>query len=279
MKTLKYYLKKAEKEKWAIGQFNFSNLKILEAIIRAAVKLKAPVILGTSEGESKSIGLEQAVILTKSYRKETKLPIFLNLDHGKTLNYIKKAIDAGYDAVHFDGSNYSLQKNINLTKKVVKYARKSKALVEGEIGVVGQAKGTKEVSTNPSQALKFVKETGVDSLAIAIGNLHGIKASGINPKLDLKRLKEIKKKVSRVPLVLHGGSGTPKKDIKAAIKLGIVKININTEIRMAYTNTLRKVLKKKPKEITPYKYMPQVGKAVQKVVEEKIKLFKSRNRS
>ncbi len=274
MKNLKYYFKEAEKEKLAIGQFNFSNLKILKGIIQAAVKLKSPIILGTSEGESKAIGLSQAVALVKIYREETGLPIFLNLDHGKSFDYIKKAIDAGYDAVHFDGSSLSFKKNVGITKRVVKYAKKFGTLVEGEMGVIGNVSGIKEVLTDPLDALKFIKETKVDSLAVAIGNLHGIRTSKINPNLNLKRLKEIKKKTGIIPLVLHGGSGTPKSDIKKAIKLGIVKININTEIRIAYTNTLKKVFKKKPKEIIPYKYMPEVVEAIQKVVEEKIKLFR-----
>ena len=279
MAGLRYYLKKAEKEKWAMGQFNFSNLKILEAIIRAAVKLKSPIILGTSEGESKAIGLKKAVVLIEAYKKETKLPIFLNLDHGKSFGYIKKAVDAGYEAVHFDGSGLPLKENIKETKKIVKYAEKFGVLVvEGEVGVIGNVSKVKEISTDPQAAFKFVKETKVDSLAVAVGNLHGIRRSGINPNLNLEKLKEIKKKTGIIPLVLHGGSGTLKKDIKEAIKLGIVKINVNTELRMAYTNALKKSLKKSPKEITPYKYISEAGAAVQKVVEEKIKIFGSSNK-
>lgn len=273
MRNLKYYLKKAGKEKWAIGQFNFSNSKILKAIIQAAKKMQSPVILGTSEGESESIGLKQAVAMVKSYKEEMGLPIFLNLDHGKSFNYIKKAIEAGYQAVHFDGSKLPLKKNIKIAKKVVRYAHKKNVLVEGEVGVIGG------VLTNPKETQEFLKETKVDSLAINVGTIHGIRKSGINPQINLQRLKEIKKKTGRTPLVLHGGSGTSEKDIKAAIKLGVVKININTELRIAYTNTLKKVLKKKPKEITSYKYMPEVIEAVQKVVEGKIKLFGSANKA
>ncbi|MDP1538567.1 MAG: class II fructose-bisphosphate aldolase [bacterium] len=269
-KNLKYYLKKAQKEGWAIGQFNISNLETLRAIVLAAQKLKSPALIGTSEGESKFIGLEQAVVLVRVFREKTGLPIFLNLDHGKTFEYIKKAISAGYDAVNFDGSGLPLQENIRETKKVVEYAKKFKALAEGAVGVVGGA------LTNPEEALEFVKETKVDALALAVGSIHGIGSSGTDPSLKLKRLKEIKEKLGNIPLVLHGGSGVQKKDIKAGIKLGIVKININTELRMAYTNTLRQVLKKK--EIVPYKYMPEVIGAVQKLVEEKIKLFGSENK-
>jgi len=287
-KKLKYYFQKALKEKWALGHFNFSNLEILRAIITAAKRLKAPVIVGTSEGESKFFGLEQAVALTKIYREATGLPIFLNLDHGKSFEYIKRAIEAGYDAVQFDGSSLSLKENIRLTKEVVGYARKFGVLVEGEVGALGTEsskiyekpfKIEEKNLTDPDQAEKFLKETKVDSLAVNIGTFHGVQASGGNPRIRLQRLKEIKNKAGDTPWVLHGGSGTSEKDIKAAIKLGVVKININTELRKAYTNSLRKVLKKRPKEVVPYKYLPEVEKAVQKVVEDKIQLFGSRNRS
>ncbi len=272
MKNLKFYFKKAETEKWAIGQFNFSTLEQFKGILEAAKKLSSPMILGTSERESRFIGLGQAVALVNLWRKKTGLPVFLSLDHGKSFSYIKNAIDLGYKMVHFDGSRFSIDRNIEIAKKVVKYAHKRNVLVEGEIDVIGGA------LTAPEEAQRFIRETKVDSLAVNIGTFHGIRALKKNPHIDLKRLEEIKNKIGTAFLVLHGGSGTPEKDIKAAIKLGIVKININTEIRMAYTETLRKVLKKKPKEIISYKYMPEVIEAVQKKVEEKIKLFNSINK-
>jgi len=277
MKTLKNYFKEAERKGWAIGQFNFSNLKTLEAIIMAAKKFRSPVILGTSEGESRALGLGRAAALVESYRKETGLPIFLNLDHGKSFMYIKKAIDAGYNGVHFDGSKLPLNKNIREIKRIKKYAKRTGVLVEGEVGIIGGVSKTKEVATDPEEVLTFLKSAKVDSLAIAVGNLHGIKRFGRNPNLKLKRLKEIKKKAGRVPLVLHGGSGVRDRDIKSAIRFGIVKININTELRVAYTRALKKALKKK--EIVPYKYMLEVSQAVQKVVESKIKLFGSKNKA
>lgn len=272
-KKLKKIFKRAKKEGWAVGQFNFSDLKTLEAIIRAAQKMRAPVILGTSEGESRSIGITRAAALVRTYQKETRLPIFLNLDHGKSVGYIRKAIDVGYDAVQFDGSELPLEKNIRETKRVIEYARKFGVFVEGGVGVIGGA------LTDPRDALKFIRETKVDSLAVAVGTIHGIRNSGINPNLDLERLKEIKKRVGVLPLVLHGGSGTPQNDLRRAIKLGVVKININTELRMAYLNGLKAVLKRKPKKEPLYKYMPQLVELVQKVVEGKIKLFGSINKA
>jgi len=287
-KELKNYFKKAQKEKWAIGQFNISNLETLRGIILAAKNLKSPVIIGTSEGESKFLGLKQAAALVRVFREETKLPIILNLDHGRSLDYIKKAINAGYDAVHFDGSHLSLAKNIVLTKKVVKHAKKFGVFIEGEVGSIkGSSQILKKIPeteeedlTNPEEAQRFVKETGVDSLAINVGTFHGMKSRGKNPHVNQKRLKEIKEKVGdRVFLVLHGGSGTPEKDIKLAIKTGIVKININTETRVAFTKSLKKALARKPEEVVPYKYMPEVVKAIEKVIEEKIKLFTQAKRN
>lgn len=283
MKPLEYYFKKAKKEKWAIGQFNFSDASQLEGIVKAAKVLESPIILGTSEGESEFLGLEQAVALKRTYQKETGLPIFLNLDHGKSFEYIKKAIERGYDMVHFDGSRLPLKENIAITKEVIKYAKKFKVLVEGEVGIIGTDASKfyeKEFVlkpgdlTDPKEAAQYVKETGADYLAVSIGNFHGVSAEG-NPDLDLKQLKKIKKLIKDIFLVLHGGSGILDRDIENVIKLGIVKININTELRLAYTKTLKESLEKNPKEITPYKYLPEAIEAVQKVVEGKIRLFGS----
>lgn len=282
--NLKDYFLKAQKGKWAIGQFNISNLEALRAVYQAAQKLKSPVIIGTSEGESKFIGISQAAALIKIWR-ENGFPIFLNLDHSKSLEYTKEAINKGYDAVHFDGSKLPLKENIKIAKKIVRYANKKNVLVEGEVGSIsGSSKileKAPEISkinlTDPKEAEQFVKKTSVDSLAINIGSFHGISVTG-KPYIDFQRLKEIRKETNNKFLVMHGGSGVMKKDIKKAIKLGIVKININTELRIAYTNALRKSLQENPKETTPYKYMPKSIKAVQKVVEEKLKLLGSVNK-
>jgi len=279
-KKIKNYLKKAQKEKWALGQFNFSTLEILRAIILAAEKLQSPVILGTSENECKFLGLKQTIALVNSFKEEFKIPIFLNLDHGKSLDLLKESIKLGYDIVHFDGSKLPLKENIKITKEIVKIAHKKGVLVEGEVGVIQSVKEfskTKDSLTKPLEAYQFIKETKVDLLAINVGNLHGISKTGKNPPLDLQRLKEIKEKTKNISLVLHGGSGTLEKDIRAAINLGIVKVNINTELRLAFTENLRKALKER-KEFIPYKYLPVAILAVQKVVEKKIKLFKSQNK-
>lgn len=258
---LKQALKQARKKGYAIGQFNFSTLEQLRGIIRAVKK--RPAILGVSEGEVGYLGLKEVVALVEISKAKYNLNVFLNLDHGHDLKLIKKAVDYGFSAVHFDGSNLGLEKNIQYAKKVVQYAHKKGVLVEGEMD--GIKKGS---LTSFDRAKEFVSRTKVDSLAVALGNVHGYYK---NIKLDFKRLKELSK--VNAFLVLHGGSGISKDQIRKAIKLGIVKINNNTELRMAWKQGLIKSLK--GKEIKPYKILPFVEKSVQNKVEEKLKLFKS----
>lgn len=267
--SLKEYFKKAQRQKWAIGQFNFSTIEQLRGILGAAEKLRSPVILGTSEGESKFLDLKEIIALVEISKLKYKVPVFLNLDHGKELDWIKKAIDFGYPAVHFDGSGLALEENIKRAKKIVEHAHKKGVLVEGEMEYIG-----KERLTSPEKAEEFVKKTKVDSLAVVIGNVHGVYKR--MPKLDFKRLKEINKKTSAF-LVLHGGSGIPKTEIKKAIKFGIVKININTELRVAWKKTLVSSLRNK--EIRPYKILAAVQRTIQRKVEEKINLFGSKNKA
>ena len=285
-KNLKYYYQKARKGGFALPQFNFSTAEQLQGIVQAAVRLKAPLLVGTSEGDSKFLGKAQAVALVESYRKETKLPIFLNFDHGKSFDSVKEAIEAGYDAVHFDGSSYSFKENIVLTRKVVALAKKNRvSMVEGEFAEIpgkhsvfhkGKAPSfNKDSFTDPKEAREFAQKTGVDSLAILIGTVHGVYKK--NPRLNLKRLQEIKKRVMCF-MVLHGGSGTPRRDLLHAVKSGVVKVNISTELRAAFTNTLRATLRGKPEEVTPYKILPPSVRAVQKVAEYHIQFLGSANK-
>jgi len=288
MKNLKDYLKKAQKEGWALGQFNFSDFTQMKAIVDKANELKSPIILGTSEGESKFFGLEEAVVLRNFFRKKLNLPIFLNLDHGKTLDYVKSAVDAGYDMVHFDGSKLSSEENIKITREIVVYARRRGVLIEGEVGKVGNDSSKlylekfqvkEEDLTKPEEAEKFVKETGVDLLAPGIGNFHGIEISGIDPNLRLDVLGLVKEKVGNIFFSLHGGSGTPDDDIRGAIKMGVVKININTELRLAFSGNLRRALHADINETTPYKFLTDAKASVEKVTGLKIELFGSANRA
>jgi len=276
--NLKSYLKKAQKEKWAIGQFNISTIEQMRAVMDAAKETKSPVILGTSEGESAFFGMEEAVALLKIFRKKYNVSAYLNLDHGKSIDLIKRAIDCGYDAVHFDGSELSLNDNIKTTKKIVSYAHKKGVVVEGEVGII---KGGSEVHLEkimieqkdlalPDDVFKFIKETKADSVAVAIGSAHGLYEGG--KIIDFERLEDINKKTNAF-LVLHGGSGIKDEDIKKSIRLGVVKININTELRVLWKQSLEKLLENS--EVKPYKILPEVQRSIKNKVLEKIKIFGS----
>jgi fructose-bisphosphate aldolase class II len=280
-------LASARKGKYAIGQFNISTDEQIKAIVETAKDLNSPVIIATSESERKFIGAKQAVALAESWKKETGLPIILNADHCKSFESAKEAIDAGYDMVQFDGSSLPFEENVKTTKQVLKYAKSKnpEIIVEAELGYL---RGGSEIHkekieikeedlTKPEEAKKFVAETSIDALAVVIGNLHGIQAE--SKKLFLSRLKEIQKAVPNTLLVLHGGSDTQEKDIKKAIKLGIVKININTELRVAYSDALEKEIKEHPDEVKPYKILAPAIEETKKVVEKKIELFGSRRKA
>ena len=285
--TIKNYLKKTTEEKWAMGHFNFSEDEAFRAIVESAAKLKTPIFIGTSEGERKHVGLKQAVNLVKAFQEEFGIPIFLNADHHKTLESVKKAIDAGYDAILADFSAKPFEENIQLTKQSVEYAKSKNPdiIVEGELGYIrGESKLQREIIeikpedlTKPEDAAQFIKETGVDMLAPAVGNIHGIAANA--PKLDFQRIADIKKAVgNNVYLVLHGGSGMSESDFKNAINAGISMIHINTEIRVAFTEALRKSVVEMPEETTPYKILTPGVEAMKKVIEEKLKVFNSLNK-
>lgn len=284
-KPIRYYFEKAQRKGFAIGAFNAANIETFKAIVAAAQNLKSPVIVESSSGETAYIEGENLVDLVGNTREKTNLPIFLNLDHAQDLRLIKKLIHAGYDLIHYDGSTLPLKANMRNTKRVVEMARKARKgiLVEAEIDhITGSSiprldKSIKSIQnqgryTDPDQASQFVRLTHVDTLAVFVGNVHGVYREA--PMLDLDRLERIAKKTNSF-LSLHGGSGITPAMIKNAIKVGgIVKINVNTELRMAYRNTLEGVLDKS-EEVAIYKLMPPVIEAVQKVVEAKIKIFGS----
>lgn len=284
--NLKDYLKEALSEGWALPHFNISDETTLRGICEAARELGSPLMIGTSEGERKAIGLGEAILMIKAFREEYQLPIFLNADHSYSVESAKAALDAGYDSVHIDLSKKSIEENLAGTKTAVEYAKSKGGIqVEGELGylVTDSSKIYKEVIeippeslTKPEEAERFVKETGVDRFAPAVGNLHGISANV--KKLDMERIREIRRLVGSVALVLHGGSGTPDDQIKEAIKAGINNIHINTEIRVAWAGAILKFLEENPEETTPYKILTPVIEAVREKAIEKIKLFGAGNR-
>ena len=279
--STKQHFQKAEQGGYAIGQFNVSTADQVKAVMQVAVKMRAPVIFGASEGEREFFGLRQAVKLLEAYEEETGLPIMLNADHTKSVEKIEQALKAGYNSVHFDGSELEYEENVKQTKTVVEMAKQfgAEISVEGELGyIAGVSKLIKEkveikpeYYTDPDQTRDFVERTGIDRLAVVIGNSHGISLD--EPALDIARLKQIYDLVKgKAVLVLHGGSGIPDEQIKSAIQNGIRKININTELRVAFHGALKKTLTKTD-ETTPYKFLPPALSAMGEVVESKIKLF------
>ena len=285
MLSLREVIAEAESKKVAVGHFNISGSHALWGIFNAARNLNLPVVIGTSEGERDFIGARQAVALVNSLREEFDYPIYLNADHHYSLEKVKEAIDAGYDSVIFDGNKVSHEENVAITKQCVDYARSSgrEVLVEAELGNIGQSskmlesipKGaeiTDEMMTKPEELKEFVKETGVDLIAPAVGNLHGMLKHGANPNLNIERIKELRD-VGGVPMVLHGGSGISDSDFVAAIGAGISVVHINTEIRRAYREGIEELLKEKPEEIAPYRFLKKGRDMLEQVVEERLKLF------
>jgi len=297
MKNLIEIIKEAEVNKIAIGHLNISDIAGLKAVFEAAYKLRLPVIIGVSEGEGDFIGRRQIAALVKSLKEEYNYPIFLNADHTKSLEKIKEAVEAGFDSVMFDGSNLSLEENIKKTKSIVGYVKSvnSEILVEGEIGYIKGSSTILKASevfikqedlASSQEAKQFVKETNIDLLAPAVGNIHGIitrtsvdnqtQINAGNPNLDIRRIKEIKEAVG-IPLVLHGGSGIKDEEILAAIDAGISIVHINTELRLAWRKALEEAFKEKPEEIVPYKLLPKAVEEIKKVVEKKLRLFNKIN--
>jgi fructose-bisphosphate aldolase class II len=283
MKNLKETIQEAEAKKVAIGHFNISNIEGLWGIFRAAQSLDVPVIIGVSEGERDFVGVKQAAALVKSLREEFNYPIFINADHTYSFDRVKEAVDAGFDSVIFDGAKLPMEENISITKQCVEYARSSgrDVLVEAELGYIGTSSKlldevpegvTLDQLTTAEDAKKFVEETGVDLFSPSVGNIHGMLKGVSNPKLNIERIKEVHE-ASGVPLVLHGGSGISDDNFKEAIAVGMGIVHINTEIRIAYRDAIKKSLEENPNEIAPYRLMKPSLEAVQAVVEKRLRLF------
>ncbi|MDO8430528.1 MAG: class II fructose-bisphosphate aldolase [Candidatus Taylorbacteria bacterium] len=277
---MKEYIEEAREKAVAIGHFNISNSDGFWAVVLGAKEVGVPVIIGASEGERDFIGVRELAAMVKAYRDSTGQPVFLNADHTYSFERVKEVIDAGYDAVIYDGTELSIEENILITKKCVEYAKSVNPaiLVEAEIGFIGKSSKLLDMVpygvgrlTTVEEASYFVKETGVDMLAPAVGNVHGMVKGG-EPALNIERIAEIAD-ATLVPVVLHGASGNSPEDIKNAIKAGISIIHINTELRVAFRAGLIKTLQENPDEIAPYKYLKGARLAMQKVVEEKLRLF------
>ncbi len=279
--TLKQILKGTRENGYAVGAFNFNSYEDAQGIINGAVAKKAPVIMMASMGAVKYIGLKTTAYMVKGMAESVDIPVCLHLDHATDHDMIKACINAGFTSVMIDASMKSFEENISDTAAIVEYAAKYGCSVEAELGKVGGKEENvvvdeREASfTNPADVPRFVKETGLDALAIAIGTVHGFYKS--EPKLDFDRLAAIAK-ITDAPLVLHGGTGVPVDDFRRAVKLGMSKINVGTELKAAYASSLRQVLAERPNEIDPRKFMGAIKDKCSEVVQGKIEVFGSANR-
>ncbi len=288
MKTLIECVNEARAAKKAVGHFNVSTLDGIWAVADAARDLKLPVIIGVSEGERDYVGVRAAALVVKSIREDRGQEIYLNADHTYSFERVKEAIDAGYDAVIYDGAALSYEENIATAKKCVDYAKSHRSLsgapivVESELGFIGQsskildaipagAAVTEAQMTSPEDALRFVRDTGVDLLAPAVGNIHGVVRGG-DPALNTKRVKDIYDAVG-IPLVLHGASGNTADDIRKCIEGGVAIVHVNTELRIAYRSGLVRSLSENADEVAPYKFLKPAKLAMQKVVGEKLRIM------
>lgn len=283
MKKYIEYIEDAKNRGVAIGHFNISNIEGLNAIFNVAKKLDLPIIIGVSEGERDFIGVKQVRALVTSMREQYNYPIFLNADHTYSFERVKEVVDAGYDSVIFDGAKLSFEENVQITKQCVDYAKSvnPEILVEAELGYIGMSSKvldeipegvSLENLTTADEAKKFVEETGIDLFAPSVGNIHGMLRNVKDPRLNIPRIKEISEATGK-PLVLHGGSGTEDEDFVNAIKAGVVIVHINTEIRVAYRDGIRKSLAESPDEVAPYKLMKESIEGMEKVIERRLRLF------
>lgn len=298
---------KSMKEGFAIGAFNINNMEIIQGIVDAASENNSPVILQVSSSAIKYARMPYLLKMVEAAVETTNIPIVLHLDHGPDFETCKECIDAGFTSVMIDGSKYNFEENVELTKEVVDYAHQRGVVVEAELGKLAGIEDDVNVSsddamyTDPNQAKEFVEKTGCDSLAIAIGTSHGAYKFKGEAKLRFDILEEIKKKIPNTPIVLHGAStvipelvemcnkyggeipgakGVPNDILKEAGRLGVSKINVDTDLRLAMTANIRKVFGEKPSEFDPRKYLGVARDSVKDVVSYKIaNVFCSNNKA
>jgi fructose-bisphosphate aldolase class II len=298
--TNKELLTSAVAGKYAVGAFNIQNLESLQAVAKAAQEENSPVIVAVTPSTIKYAELSYLTGLVKMTAELADVPMSLHLDHGKDVETAAKCLGEGFTSVMIDGSHLDFEENVAITEKVTEMAHKVEVSVEGELGRLvkvedSSVEGKKAILTDPEAAREFVERTNVDALAVAIGTSHGAYKFVGEPRLDFKRLSEIREKV-KIPLVLHaasgvpvdivekatrygaqltGAKGVPDMSIQQAIELGIAKINIDTDLRLAFTATIREVLTTMPTEFDPRKILGPAREAMKKVVKDKIRLFAS----
>lgn len=277
--TLQSVLKKAQRGKYAVGAFNVSNLEQAQAVVAAAADLLSPVIVNTSEKAIEYAGRQDLAAIVASLAKQVRVPVVLNLDHGRSYTAADQCLRSGWTGIMFDGSKLPYEQNIAITAKVKRRARSFGIGVEGEIGQVKYKEDLKKsaqpVLATPEQAVDFVRRTKVDALAVGIGNSHGLPIPG--ERLHFQLLAKIQQAV-HIPLVLHGASGTSAASIRRAISLGICKINIDTDLRIAFTKAVRQTLKDSAL-YDPRAFLENGREAVMKTVRQKIELFGSKRKA
>ncbi|GIP46076.1 fructose-bisphosphate aldolase [Paenibacillus sp. J45TS6] len=275
-------LNKALEGKYAVGQFNINNLEWTQAILGAAEQEKSPVILGVSEGAARHMGGFYTVVkMVEGLMHDMKIsvPVAIHLDHGSSFDKCKEAIDAGFTSVMIDGSHHPIDENVQITKQVVEYAHSKGVSVEAEVGIVGGQEDDvvgEVMYAKLDDCLRIVNETGIDTLAPALGSVHGPYKG--EPNLGFKEMEEICNAV-HTPLVLHGGTGIPEHDIKKAISLGTSKINVNTENQIAFAKVVREVLAAKPDAYDPRTFIQPGREAIKETVIGKMREFGSNNKA
>jgi len=285
MHVLRDVLEQSQKDGVAIGHFNIADMVLLKAVFASAQELKVPVLVGASEGEREFMGVRQLAALVRSLQEEFDFPIFLNADHTHSLVKAVDAAKAGFDAIVFDASALPFEQNVRQTKEAVETLKSINPaiLVEGEIGDIGtgseiheEAPDLEKGLTTPVEAKQYVESTGIDILAPAVGNMHGMLKSMVQgetrKRLDIARIAQIKS-AARVLLTLHGGSGTDDEDLRKAIAAGINIVHINTELRVAWRHGLEDALVKRPDEVVPYKILPFAVESVKQVARSRLRLF------
>jgi fructose-bisphosphate aldolase class II len=291
MDKLRNVLEKAQNNGTALGHFNISDWILLKAVFESAQELRVPVIVGASEGERAFLGVAQIAALVKSLREEEGFPIFLNADHTHSLESAIAAAKAGFDSVVYDLSALPFEENVKQTRQALEALKSINPtiIVEGEIGNIGTGSEihdslpdhSKELST-PEEARQFIESTGVDVLAPAIGNSHGMVQAmvegDVKKRLDLVRIQKIKSATGSL-LTLHGGSGTEDSDLRGAIAVGINIIHINTELRVAWRRGMEQAFAQKPREIVPYKLLPVAEESVKQVILSRLRLFNKQQRT
>lgn len=295
--TSKEMFAKAYEGRYAVGAFNVNNMEIIQGIVDAAKEEQAPLILQVSAGARKYARHIYLIKLVEAAVEDTGLPIVLHLDHGEDFEICKSCIDGGFTSVMIDGSKYPFEQNVEITKRVVDYAHERGVVVEGELGKLAGIEDDVKVSareatfTDPDEAVEFVRRTGVDSLAIAIGTSHGAYKFKGDPRLDFERLEKIAKLLPGFPIVLHGAStvlpefvaacnryggqlggaqGVPEAMLRQASQLGVCKINIDTDLRLAMTATIRQHFAEHPSDFDPRQYLKPAREAIKDMVKHKI---------